>query len=222
MTRLGAAHHFHLFFFSFYFFYFIFFVDDSTDCCLPFSFPGLFVLLAGRRGASAAESRTGDRPFRQRGRHLPFQQPIPDATAVVRARSRRGGPLLRPQQFRLHHLHRLLHQLPQVGSHCLDFFLSSSLSVVSWMEKLATITITNAIQPGISSLLYLPSSQPPTTPRMITNHPSIYPSIQSIQSINSNFLDLFSFGSPPLCSAARFLSWDDATTPHFLSLDTTG
>ena len=120
MTRLGAAHHFHLF----YFFSFSFILlTTCLECsCVRFSFPGLFVFLAGRRGASAAESRTGGRPFRQRGRHLPFQQPIPDATAVVRARSRRGGPLLRPQQFRLHHLHRLLHQLPQVGSHIVFIF----------------------------------------------------------------------------------------------------
>lgn len=85
-------------------------------CCCSFYFwAGLSLFLAGWRRKSAIELRTSDGPIWECGRHLSFQQPVPNAVAVVRPGSCRGGSLFRPQQFRFHHLHGLLHQLSQVG-----------------------------------------------------------------------------------------------------------
>ena len=84
---------------------------------------GIFVSLERRGRDGAAEPGAEPVPLRQRGRHLPVQQRIPRRAPVVRIGSGRGGALLRPQQFRIHHLHRLLHKLPQVRSFFLSFLL---------------------------------------------------------------------------------------------------
>ena len=75
---------------------------------------GLFVLLARRGRTGAANARPGVGFVWKRGRHLPFQQPIPGSIAVVWPGSSRGGSLFCTQQFGIYNLHRLLHQLSKV------------------------------------------------------------------------------------------------------------